>query len=57
MTMCSKRTFRKWSQAIAWATVDEQIHGDKRKVYFCRSCQSYHVSRERVNVDVALPNR
>ena len=54
---CSKMRFPKWSQAIAWATTDEQIHGDKRKVYWCRACEGYHTSRERVRVEVPLAER
>lgn len=57
-TRCSKRLFRKWSHALAWATVDEQLHGDKRKVYWCRKCnEGYHVSRERVKTDVPITER
>lgn len=54
---CSKRRFPKWSHALAWATMDEKIYKDKRKAYFCRWCQSYHVSRERIKTDVPLLER
>ena len=51
---CSKLQFRKWSHALAQATLDEQLYGDKRKAYFCMECEAYHTSRERVKLDVSL---
>jgi ssDNA-binding Zn-finger/Zn-ribbon topoisomerase 1 len=51
---CRKLRFQKWPDAVEQATHDEMLYGDKRKVYFCWNCKSWHTSRETVNTDVGL---
>jgi hypothetical protein len=54
---CNKLRFARFQGAIAQATHDEMLYGDKRKAYYCWMCKSWHTSREKVNTDVGLLER
>jgi len=48
----------KWHlEAAMKAFDDEAEYGDKRKVYYCFRCASWHTATERVKVDVPLLER
>ena len=54
---CKKMRFRYYSEAVVQATLDEAYYEDKRKVYMCWDCKSWHTSREKVHTDVGLLER
>ena len=55
--ICDKKRFKQYYYAVEQASFDEYLYQDKRKVYYCWDCASWHTSRETVKVDIGLLER